>query len=91
MVWLYILVQFKPLNYTIGFWTGYTIFSHLYTEGRCNLIPYRLYLTDNMEDIVVFLALKVFYSDNSSIGSEIELCIVQITFIDKPQLKIFSL
>ena len=52
------------------------------------LYPRNLYLINNGEDIVVFLGFKVFNSDNSyrfSCTSN-----TQVTFVEKPQLKIIS-
>ena len=50
--------------------------------------PEQIYLINNMEDIVVVLGLKVFDSNKSyPISSSRN---VQVTFVEKPHLKIIS-
>ena len=50
--------------------------------------PEQIYLTDNMEDIVVVLGLKVFDSNKSyRISSSRN---AQVTFVEKPHLRIVS-
>ena len=57
------------------------------TQSDLQRYPWNLYLINNVEDIVIFLGLKVFNSDNSFMFT----CSFRITVVEKPQLKTISL